>query len=48
VTGGLAGLYYGLETIPAEWLDTLVRRVDNETLADQLAVRVAYHKDQTT
>jgi len=26
VTGGLAGIYYGLEAIPQEWLDTIVRK----------------------
>ncbi len=33
VTGGLAGLYYGDEGIPREWLDTLARRKDIEDLA---------------
>ena len=32
VTGGLAGLYYGVEDIPAEWLQVLARREDIETL----------------
>ncbi|WP_041258447.1 ADP-ribosylglycohydrolase family protein [Fibrella aestuarina] len=36
VTGGLAGLYYGLESIPAEWLDVLARRADIENLAQRL------------
>lgn len=40
VTGGLAGLYYGVDNIPVDWLNTLVRRADIETLADQLAVRI--------
>ena len=26
VTGGLAGLYYGIENIPKEWLDSLVKK----------------------
>ncbi|SMB98668.1 ADP-ribosylation/Crystallin J1 [Hymenobacter roseosalivarius DSM 11622] len=37
VTGGLAGLYYGVENIPTDWLNTLVRRADIEALAEQLA-----------
>lgn len=36
VTGGLAGLYYGLESIPAEWLQPLARRTDIEDLAQRL------------
>lgn len=36
VTGGLAALLYGWETIPAEWLDTLVKREDIEDLVNRL------------
>lgn len=36
VTGGLAGLYYGLESIPAEWLQPLARRTDIDDLAQRL------------
>ena len=40
ITGGLAGLYYGFESIPEEWLAELVRKDDIEklcmTLEDQL------------
>ncbi|MCX5808187.1 MAG: ADP-ribosylglycohydrolase family protein [Proteobacteria bacterium] len=28
VTGGLAGIYYGFETIPQEWLNAIVRKDD--------------------
>lgn len=35
VTGGLAGLYYGLDAIPKEWLSTLSRKEDIETLCDR-------------
>ena len=28
VTGGLAGLLYGWETIPADWVNVLVRKED--------------------
>jgi ADP-ribosylglycohydrolase len=40
VTGGLAGLIYGRETIPAEWLDQLVRRNEIEDLAARLQKRI--------
>lgn len=36
VTGGLAGLLYGWETIPTEWLNTLVKRADIEDLINRL------------
>ncbi|MES2516786.1 MAG: ADP-ribosylglycohydrolase family protein, partial [Bacteroidota bacterium] len=33
VTGGLAGLFYGFEQIPEEWVNTLVKKEDIEKLA---------------
>jgi ADP-ribosylglycohydrolase len=36
VTGGLAGLLYGFESIPAAWLHKLARRAYIEDLADRL------------
>ncbi|MES2775255.1 MAG: ADP-ribosylglycohydrolase family protein [Bacteroidota bacterium] len=36
VTGGLAGIFYGYESIPKEWLDVLVKRTEIEKLADKL------------
>lgn len=35
ITGGLAGIYYGYESIPQEWLDVLVRKNDIEELCGQ-------------
>jgi ADP-ribosylglycohydrolase len=32
VAGGLAGVYYGLDAIPSEWLDALARKEDVEKL----------------
>jgi len=37
VTGGLAGLYYGMENIPEEWQKVLARKTDIITLAEKLA-----------
>ncbi|WP_317164885.1 ADP-ribosylglycohydrolase family protein [Hymenobacter ginkgonis] len=37
VAGGLAGLAYGEEAIPGEWLAVLARRADIENLAARLA-----------
>lgn len=36
VVGGLAGIYYGSEDIPEEWLDVLVRRQYIEELCEKL------------
>ncbi|PWN68682.1 ADP-ribosylglycohydrolase family protein [Chryseobacterium phosphatilyticum] len=36
ITGGLAGIYYGFENIPKEWIDVLVRKDDIEVLCDKL------------
>jgi len=36
IVGGLAGLLYGYETIPSEWIDVLARKKDIENLADRL------------
>ena len=40
VTGGLAGLEYGVHTIPSEWIDKLARPTDLETLFDQFVAEV--------
>lgn len=37
VTGGLAGLLYGYERIPAEWIEQLARKEDIEDLASRIA-----------
>jgi ADP-ribosyl-[dinitrogen reductase] hydrolase len=36
VTGGLAGLLYGFDTIPKSWLHQIARKQDIEDLADRL------------
>lgn len=36
VTGGLAGLFYGFDTIPAHWVQQLARNTDIEDLANRL------------
>lgn len=38
VAGGLAGLYYGVAQIPADWLQVLVKRAEIEALADRLSL----------
>ncbi len=35
VTGGLAGLYYGYESIPEEWLNKLAKKDDIENLLEK-------------
>ena len=36
ITGGLAGIIYGYDTIPSEWIDILARKDDIIELADKL------------
>ncbi|RXM50747.1 MULTISPECIES: ADP-ribosylglycohydrolase family protein [unclassified Chryseobacterium] len=36
ITGGLAGIYYGFENIPQQWIDDLVRKDDIENLCEKL------------
>jgi len=36
ITGGLAGIYYGFENIPEEWVSDLVRKEDIEVLCEKL------------
>jgi ADP-ribosylglycohydrolase len=36
ITGGIAGIYYGFESIPEEWVAELVRKEDIEKLCEKL------------
>jgi ADP-ribosyl-[dinitrogen reductase] hydrolase len=36
ITGGIAGIYYGFENIPEEWMAELVRKEDIEKLCEKL------------
>lgn len=36
ITGGIAGIYYGFESIPREWIDVLARKDDIEKLCENL------------
>lgn len=36
ITGGIAGIYYGFESIPKEWIDVVARREDIEKLCEKL------------
>ena len=41
VTGGLAGLLYGFDNIPANWIKQLARNNDIENLAERLGEKIA-------
>jgi ADP-ribosylglycohydrolase len=41
VTGGLAGLYYGLDAIPSDWRETLAARADICRIAENMAAGLA-------
>lgn len=45
VTGGLAGLLYGIESIPANWKKKMARHDDIENLAERLAHKIASLND---
>jgi ADP-ribosylglycohydrolase len=38
VTGGMAGLFYGIEQIPSEWIETLAKKEDISVLANMFTV----------
>ena len=38
ITGGIAGIYYGFENIPEEWVSELVRKDDSEKLCCKLEI----------
>lgn len=40
VTGGLAGLLYGCESIPREWINSLARKDDIDDLCNRLALKL--------
>ena len=42
VTGGLAGIYYKVENIPAEWMNQIARKDDIIDLAARLEASVYY------
>ncbi|MCX7737166.1 MAG: ADP-ribosylglycohydrolase family protein [Candidatus Kapabacteria bacterium] len=41
VTGGLAGLLYGFDNIPTNWVNQIARKEDIEDLAERLAKKLA-------
>lgn len=41
VTGGLAGLLYGLDSIPANWIKQLAKKEDIDDLAERLAAKLS-------
>ncbi|WP_293145111.1 ADP-ribosylglycohydrolase family protein [Okeania sp. SIO3I5] len=41
VTGGLAGIYYGIENIPNEWIEVIARKDDIVNLASRLATSIS-------
>lgn len=40
VAGGLAGLFYGIETIPQEWLNTLSKKDDIDKIIDAFVLAI--------
>jgi ADP-ribosylglycohydrolase len=44
VVGGLAGISYGLQGIPTEWIEVLPLREEILALAEEFAEKVMAHK----
>jgi ADP-ribosylglycohydrolase len=42
VAGGLAGLYYGYDNIPVNWINTIARKDDINELANKLDDSISY------
>jgi ADP-ribosyl-[dinitrogen reductase] hydrolase len=40
VTGGLAGIYYGIENIPSNWIEVIARKEDIIDLASRLEIKI--------
>jgi ADP-ribosyl-[dinitrogen reductase] hydrolase len=40
VTGGLAGIYYGVENIPTAWINQIARKDDIIDLAERLTLQI--------
>jgi ADP-ribosyl-[dinitrogen reductase] hydrolase len=47
VTGGLAGLLYGVDEIPADWISQLARREDIDDLTKRLTTNLSKYPTQT-
>ncbi|NET42169.1 hypothetical protein [Okeania sp. SIO2B3] len=41
MTGGLAGIYYGIENMPNEWIEIIARKDDIVNLATRLETAIA-------
>ena len=42
VTGGIAGLYYGYNNIPENWVKKIKRKEDIEYLAEKLCIKIGH------
>ncbi|NET73747.1 MAG: ADP-ribosylglycohydrolase family protein, partial [Sphaerospermopsis sp. SIO1G2] len=42
VTGGLAGIYYGVENIPSQWLEQIARQQEIIDLAHRLSLAISH------
>ena len=40
ITGGLAGMYYGMDSIPQQWIVALARKNDIDDLCERLSLKV--------
>jgi len=41
VTSGLAGLLYGLDNIPVNWIEQIAKHDDTEELAERIGEKIA-------
>ncbi|UPQ74692.1 ADP-ribosylglycohydrolase family protein [Chryseobacterium nepalense] len=48
ITGGIAGIYYGFENIPKDWVDMLARKKDIEKLCEKLEEKLNNSNERKT
>ncbi|KUJ61501.1 hypothetical protein AR687_12530 [Flavobacteriaceae bacterium CRH] len=46
ITGGLAGIYYGIDNIPQKWISVLARKNDIDDLCERLSLKLKKRRNE--